>query len=127
MIVLSMRQKTEWQLIDSSKPHYRKDTEYAHLCIYIVGDGFYAEVHADGSHERIRLSSDGALISKYVYGDRDDAGDQFLVGSPSVWEIDKEIRSIDEMKSFLEEYVSDPIKLKERAEDYNKKCLMKRS
>ena len=123
-----MRQETEWQLIDSSKPYFEKNTEHALLRIYIEGDGFKAEVHADGSHEHIRLNPNGVIIKKYVYGDIDDQISEDS-SMPSVCVSEKEIRSIEEMESFIDEYVSnwDLIKIKERAEDYNKQRLMKRS
>jgi hypothetical protein len=116
-----MKQKTEWQIIDTpGNPYCMRDTDYAHLRIFKRGDGFCAEVHA-GSNERIELNQDGMWGSHYFYADMNKG---VAEDSPdTVWVTDKEIRSIEEMKSFLEQYVSnwDANTIKERAEDYNKR------
>ena len=125
-----MMQKTEWLIIDSpGNPYCMRDTEYANLRIYKTKTGFHAVVHA-GSYECIKLNSDGKWESRYIYhgmaetkdGTSGYNGYSGLSSTPVV--IEKEIRSIKEMKSFLDEYVNnlDPIKLKERADDYNKRC-----
>ena len=118
-----MQKKDGWIIIDEpGNPYCLKDTTYAQLRIFKFGDGFYGEVHG-GSYERIRLNANGKWESHYFYSiHRKEGG--FSGGSTTfpVWVSDKEIRSIDEMKSFLEGYVQNwnPDTIKERKEDYEK-------